>query len=275
LESFSLDAEKFALEAEKLSLEAEQHVEARMSDVNFIETSFPYIYIENIFPDEYYKLIREYWPGAKQFTSYEDTGRAVGHGTLNRNVLKLTTDHVNSLGLKQSLFWHSFSDSFLSDTFYGYLTDRLRPYIEQRFEGNQVKYLTDSEILLIKDESYYNIGPHTDHPRRLFSMLFYCPADDRQRHLGTSLYTPKDKSFRCKGGPHYEFDKFDRLTTMPFLPNSLFAFVKSDISFHGVESIKEKNIERDLLLHNIRLKEIKGGKDKYYDELNTRIVYTS
>jgi hypothetical protein len=46
---------------------------------------------------------------------------------------------------------------------------------------------------------------------------------------------------------------FDRMMTMPFLPNSLFAFLKTHNSFHGVEPIQETGVRRDLLLYDIKV----------------------
>jgi hypothetical protein len=43
------------------------------------------------------------------------------------------------------------------------------------------------------------------------------------------------------------------MATMPYLPNSLFAFVKTPNSFHGVEPIRETGIRRDLLLYDIKV----------------------
>jgi len=41
---------------------------------------------------------------------------------------------------------------------------------------------------------------------------------------------------------------------MPFLPNTMFAFVKTDHSFHGVEPIVDAGISRYLLLYDLRVK---------------------
>jgi hypothetical protein len=37
------------------------------------------------------------------------------------------------------------------------------------------------------------------------------------------------------------------------VPNTLFAFMKTANSFHGVEPIREAGIRRDLMLYDIRL----------------------
>jgi len=69
--------------------------------------------------------------------------------------------------------------------------------------------------------------------------------------VGTSIFAPKDLSFRCAGGPHYPFDMFDKMVTMPFVPNSLFTFVKGDNSFHGVEPVGDPGCRRWLLLFDV------------------------
>lgn len=103
-----------------------------------------------------------------------------------------------------------------------------------------------NETLLVRDMPGYEIGPHTDSPKKVITALFYLRGEE-----GTSLYTPKDKGFTCKGGPHYEFKDFDKVATMPFKPNSMFAFLKSDKSFHGVEKTQ---YQREVLLCDIRRK---------------------
>ena len=80
------------------------------------------------------------------------------------------------------------------------------------------------------------------------------PKDLSQEHLGTSMYLPKDRDFRCPGGPHHPHAQFDRVWTMPFRPNSLFAFVKTSASFHGVEPVSDPDARRWLLLYDIYAK---------------------
>ena len=108
-------------------------------------------------------------------------------------------------------------------------------------------------MLAVRDLTNYSIGPHTDAPHRLITMLFYCPEDDSRQHLGTSIYWPNDNDFRCRGGPHYPFNRFRKITTMPYKRNSLFAFFKDERSFHGVEPIPDAQCERDLMLYDVRV----------------------
>ena len=83
--------------------------------------------------------------------------------------------------------------------------------------------------------------------------LFYLPRDESQSHLGTSIYVPEDAGFACPGGPHHPFELFRRVYTMPYVPNTLFAFLKTQNSFHGVEPLTGAAVRRDLLLYDIKV----------------------
>jgi hypothetical protein len=104
----------------------------------------------------------------------------------------------------------------------------------------------------MKDLSDYSIGPHTDHPIRVLTLLFYLPFTNELSHLGTSVYHPRNISFECEGFHHYPFQDFIRLFTAPFHPNSMFGFIKTNRSFHGVEPIAQKGIERNLLSYYLQ-----------------------
>ena len=123
-------------------------------------------------------------------------------------------------------------------------------YIENRYKGQSTPEFYD-ESLLVQDITNYALGPHTDSPHKVITVLFYLPKDDLQRHLGTSIYVPKDPNFTCPGGPHYARDGFEKLYSMPFLPNSLFCFLKTHNSFHGVEPVADPDTRRWLLLYDI------------------------
>jgi hypothetical protein len=109
---------------------------------------------------------------------------------------------------------------------------------------------------VVQDRTNYVLGPHTDSPLKVVSFLFYLPADAALPHLGTSMYVPKDPSFTCPGGPHHAFENFDRLLTIPYVPNTLFGFMKTPNAFHGVEPITDENVERALLLYDIKAQNI-------------------
>jgi len=106
------------------------------------------------------------------------------------------------------------------------------------------------ECLLVRDLAGYHIGPHTDSPQKVITVLFYLPPNELLIEAGTSIYEPLKPGFTCEGGPHYPAEDFRIVQTMPFKPNSAFAFLKSNNSFHGVEPCEGT---RDVLLYDIRV----------------------
>src|SRR5262245_49236755 len=131
------------------------------------------------------------------------------------------------------------------------MMQKFQPFVQSRFRGNLNGIKFYDEAYLVEDITNYKIGPHTDSPVKVITLLFYLPKDESQLHLGTSVYVPKDRSFRCGGGPHYPFEWFERMASMPFRPNSLFTFVKGDNSFHGVEPVLDTDCKRWLLLFDV------------------------
>jgi hypothetical protein len=73
-------------------------------------------------------------------------------------------------------------------------------------------------------------------------LLLYLAPDNNAEHLGTSLYRPKQAGFSCPNSTHYAFEDFIRVKTAPYRRNSLLAFVRSDISFHGLEPLSERDV---------------------------------
>ena len=106
------------------------------------------------------------------------------------------------------------------------------------------------ESQLIRHRAGYFLGPHSDLYTKLVVLLIYLAPDESAAHLGTSLYRPKDPGFTCPNSTHYPFEDFVRVKTAPYKPNSLLAFLRSDVSFHGVEPLSEQDVatcSRDLI----------------------------
>jgi hypothetical protein len=212
---------------------------------------FPHIYVRDVFPREYYEEIRRRLPPAELLQPITQARNVRGPYD-ERFVLGLTPEDLARLPEPYRAFWTELARWMVGGRFAQLVLGKFAPFIEQRFQGMSGVQFTD-EALLVEDRTRYALGPHTDTPLKVLSMLFYLPADESQSHLGTSIYVPKDPGFVCEGGPHHPFERFDRMVTMPFLPNSLFAFLKTANSFHGVEPIRDGGVRRHLLLYDVRL----------------------
>ena len=69
-----------------------------------------------------------------------------------------------------------------------------------------------------------------------------------------TLYIPKNNGFACDGTRHHQFKDFYRLYTSSFNKNNSLSFFRTNKSFHGVEKLVEKPIERRLLQISIMSK---------------------
>jgi hypothetical protein len=213
---------------------------------------YPHIYVEDVFPRDFYAEIQRNIPDPSAMIPIEQARPVKGYK--ERFVLDIAGDHVHTLPGIQKEFWKDFSGWLLSGRFMNFMMQKFSPFLQQRFKDAQGLRF-NNECMLVEDITKYALGPHTDSPRKVLTFLFYLPKDDSQSHLGTSIYVPRDGTFTCPGGPHYPFDKFQRVTTMPFKPNALFAFVKTKNSFHGVEPLTNVDTKRWLLLYDIYIRQ--------------------
>jgi hypothetical protein len=217
------------------------------------EYPYAHLYVDNVFPEDFYAQLRAHWPSAASLISLGDTGRVPKGAYPERFILPFSQAEINKLDANRRPFWLEFGNWFLGNRFMTAVIDKFEPQVRARFGDDIYRNTYGAESLIVRDLTNYSIGPHTDAPHRLLSMLFYCPDDDSRSHLGTSIYAPLDPDFRCAGGPHYPHQRFRKIRTMEYRRNSLFAFIKNDHSFHGVDPIGERNVERDVLLYDIRV----------------------
>lgn len=108
-----------------------------------------------------------------------------------------------------------------------------------------------SQVILSRDLPPYEIGPHTDIPKRILSMIVYLAPGIHAGQLGTTLFSPDDDSFSCGKGIHYGFNGFRAVKTVVFRPNRALIFARSDHSFHGLLPVHARQPARDALLYEI------------------------
>ena len=232
--------------------DVEMSLAYKLGNANINMFPYPHFYLENIFPIEYYKNIQDNLPNPNDMLPIENVRPVKGYK--ERFVLELRDKYLDLLPEKKRIFWKQLQYYLVeNNNFSNLVFSKFYPFIEQRFNNiDNLEFY--AETLLVHDITNYALGPHTDSPRKVVTMLFYLPVDNTQSHLGTSIYMPNDPAFRCPGGPHHKREDFSLMHTNPFKPNSLFAFFKTDDSFHGVEKVSEPDTRRWLLLFDIYCK---------------------
>ena len=202
-----------------------------------------YFHVEQIFPDAFYRELIENIPDTSYFSQFEAYPQ--------RSSIALTKESLEKLPFSCFLFWYKFATSIETLNFTNAIFKRFQSPLRERFGEDLSKVKIGADISLVCDQPGYSIGPHTDHPSKILTLLFYLPISHDQKHLGTSIYTPKDRSIKYSGHKHHSFKDFDKSFTIPFVPNSVFGFSRSDDSFHGVEPINQQEKERISLCYTL------------------------
>lgn len=204
----------------------EEHVLFMLESAEQILTPFPHIFAINVFPTDFYTNLQTKLATKSDF-----------HAEKFRN-----REFADSIAEFPEV------DFMLSKDFLKRMLFLFKQPCIDRFGGQNLQFRRD--LRLIRDSEGYAIGPHTDSPDKVLSLLFYLPSNEALREYGTSILVPNDPTFRCPGTRHHNFSDFTEIWRAPFLPNTCLGFWKTDASFHGVYPIPIP-IRRDVLLYNI------------------------
>jgi len=235
---------------------AQKHAEFKISNTEIITAPFPYLVIDEVFPIEYYSKMTALFPSIDSAISLGETGRVSFGAYKERKVSLFENEYFDKFTKEQLEFWPSFAKWFYSESFICSALDKFKPWCVNRLSQIEAKHgdiKLGCDALFVHDQNHYAIGPHTDAKHRLLTFLYYMPSDESMKDLGTYLYQCIDPDFYCPGGPHYDFKNFQEVKRIDFLPNRLLSFVRTGKSFHGVPEIVHENVDRKLIINNIRL----------------------
>ncbi|MDP6174865.1 MAG: hypothetical protein QGF09_11920 [Rhodospirillales bacterium] len=218
---------------------------------------YPHIYVEDILPGDFFRVLLEHLPETDCYRPFVESGRVSEDYDPRRLVIFHHEDDLGRLPVGLAQFWESFFICFHQDDFARTLFEKFSDqlaYLFQPAPGGEVPTIQlHKEVMLIRDLEGYCLGPHTDTPPKVVTVLFYLPKDESRPDLGTAIYLPKDRDFALCGGEHYSFDEFDHVATQPYVPNRLLSFVCGEQSFHGVEPIKAGQGWRNLILYDLKI----------------------
>ena len=225
------------------------HIKVRLRTARVELDPFPHYCLDHDFPDDYYQSLMHHLPASDVYENlYEVTDLKLDHFR-HRDQRDMNDGWTERLPPDLKPFWDSFNDWFMGPQFARAV---LESFTSQRSRWPEVSV----ESQFIRHRPGYYLGPHSDLYTKLVVLLIYLAPDLTAEHLGTSLYRPKDPSFTCPDSKHYEFEDFIRVKTAPYRPNSLLAFMRSDVSFHGLEPLSTAG--RDVIqyvIHDKRLRE--------------------
>lgn len=231
-----------------------EHFVDRLRSAKVERDPFAHYFLEQVFPEDYYRELLRNLPASEIYENlYEVTDLKLEHFR-HRDQRDMTEGWADKLPAEQKIFWNSFNQWFLSE--------ELAQAVMKSFGGESWPLLS-VESQFIRHRAGYFLGPHSDLYTKLVVLLLYLAPDDKAEHLGTSLYRPRQAGFSCPDSKHYPFADFIRVKTLPYRPNSLLAFVRSDISFHGLEPLAEQDVAtsgRDVIQYVIHDKALREAQ---------------
>ncbi len=196
-------------------------------------------YVEDVFPDPLYREILSRLPADDRYDFIEHPDAVLPDGTKTRKLLDLGPHTLARLEARDQAFWRELMAILVSERLQQAILEKFADRIVERFGTHRPPLVTVP--ILYRDFPGYRIGVHTDAPYKVATMQFYLPRDDSQLHLGTSFY------FRTAEG-------FQKYKTNVFKPNSAYAFVRTEESWHGVERMAMGESPRDTLALTIYVK---------------------
>jgi hypothetical protein len=224
------------------------HFVSRLRGAEVLPQPYPHFCLDNVFPDEYYRTLLRNLPASTSYENlYEVTTLKLDHFR-HRDQRDMNDGWTDALPSHQKEFWDSFDSWFLGDEMAGAVLLTFPDQMRERFGEQWPSVSVESQ--LIRHRPGYFLGPHSDLHTKLVVLLIYLAPDESKAHLGTSLYRPKDPGFSCPNSTHYQFEDFIKVKTAAYKPNSLLAFFRSDVSFHGLEPLSGSDIQhsgRDLI----------------------------
>jgi hypothetical protein len=207
------------------------------------------IYMEDVFTPEIYAELLARLPADHEYDYIEHPDAVLPDGRKTRRLLDLTDASIARLKTEDQPFWTRIKMVLASNMLQKALLLKFRDRINARYGENWPELVTVP--VFYRDYPGYFIREHPDAPYKVATMQLYFPKDESQIHLGTSFHLR-------------EGNRFKLLKTNPFKPNSAYAFVRTDESWHSVKQLGEHESTRDSLAITIYEKGYEYKSDKGY-----------
>lgn len=208
---------------------------------------FTHLYMRDIFPADFYAELHERLPALEHFKDLKHKEALRRDGSSSRKVLPFA--RLDGLDEQTRRFWTQLWDALNAEEVRDCLFRRLAKGLAERLglpEAEAVQVEAWPKSGLFRDLAGYRISPHKDVRSKYVTSHFYLPRDDSQRSFGTSIYSRNwvgriNRELNKLGAA---FREFRHVRTFEFLPNTGYAFVVGERSWHGRETLPEGGGER-------------------------------
>jgi hypothetical protein len=228
------------------------HVLAQLNDYDLDFAPFPHLVIDGFFPPEDFSRLCECLPPTKDYLRLERP-EAKDDGLGERAILPLDRERLKALIDPARSVLSALSEGLCDRAVVCKLLEKFDlPRRDERLRQGMLR--PTPQAILSRDFGPYEIGPHTDIPQRLISVILYLSPQIESKEYGTALFMPHESGKNCSKGLHYTFQDFSEAKVVEFRPNRALLFARSDISFHGLPPFSAAHGARDTLLYEVALR---------------------
>ncbi|MDA0835553.1 MAG: hypothetical protein O2955_06430 [Planctomycetota bacterium] len=212
---------------------------------------FPHFVVSGFLPNDTYTKILATLPGSDAYESFGYRKHHNKDGMGNRFRYSLLNKNLASRLPHERRLWYTLRSVLVSSELKQVVYQKLAPGLTMRY-GIDVPYVKDLSGYalpeLFRETEGYSIKPHPDTRKKVVTMQLALAEDESLRELGTEFYRLSLHPRTWLRPPY----GFDTVKTLPFLPNTCYAFSVLNIrklkSWHGRSKIpSELGIRNSLL----------------------------
>jgi hypothetical protein len=214
------------------------HIAAAVAQASACNAPFDHLELDAIFPADVFAAMLANLPDARFYRPLRGRHRenVLPDGRCTRLKFDLLGEYVLHLPAPQRTLWREVTAALHDRRVRDALVDRFARVLGARFG----KDFRDTGLMslpnLIRDYPGYSIGIHPDTMRKVITVQFYLPQDERMTHIGTVFHA------RAPDG------SFARARKMQFRPNAGYAFPVAANSWHSVDRLDASVPERNSLM---------------------------
>ncbi|MBT2188572.1 class I SAM-dependent methyltransferase [Sphingobium nicotianae] len=191
-----------------------------------------HLVMEGLFASNVYRELLARLPQDSALEPIAHPDAVDSDGRVTRYLLDLTRNSLARLDPDDQQFWQAMIEVFTAPAIARAVVAKFEDKLRDRFGDDMPELI--AVPLLYRDFPGYRIGIHPDAASKVATLQFYLPADETQAHLGTV--------FHRKGAAGFE-----RVKTNNFHPNSAYAFVRTEESWHSVDEIGPHEAPRNTI----------------------------
>ncbi len=195
-----------------------------------------HVRLEQIFDADIARGLIDNLPEQDRYDEQIHKDARLPDGRYARLRFELTEANIARLAEPKRTFWRGVLEDVRSPEIELAYKEKFRAALTRRFGGDPLRVQTVQRPVLFRDIAGYKISVHADNLDKVITSQIYLPQDESQAHLGTSFHRRRaDRSL-------------EKVKTLPFTPNSGYAFPVTTESWHSVEQMNESDGARNTLM---------------------------